>query len=259
MFLKHFVQANLGIGLCVLVPLPLIQLPRSPTEIFGASKYKFRWLEVLSKGVFYIPEAARIDIVGWGDQMIKQKAYTILSIAFESNDRVLAAKTPLSEDDMDMVINYNKASQFLLESIRGAYVFNPIFPKVTYKEDPSRARVFHDLSTFMLKQIIRTINDDLGGFSELEIRLLRAAESYLKEAINTNENALILSPGQFKTTIVRNIGTAYNNLGLTLNFLGEIEEARNMYEIALKLVPHDRLILENMEAIHRNASYVRQK
>ena len=247
--------ANIGVGLNALVPVPAVKPPTTAS----LPECSPGWLDVLSKGVSYIPEETKVDINGWDNQMVKERACTLVRIALEKNDTVLVRNTLPAGGDMDTVINYNKAAQFLLESIKGRYIFNPVFPEVTYDEDPSRARMFHDLSTFLLNKIIKTINDDFVGFSTLDIKLLNAAEGYLRAAISTNENALILSPEKFRDTIVRNIGAAYNNLGLVLNLRGDMQQARKMYEKALRLAPDDRRILENMEAIHKNASYIRQQ
>ncbi|NVM22373.1 MAG: tetratricopeptide repeat protein [Desulfobacterales bacterium] len=262
MFLKQFVRANLGVWLYLLAPIPTEKLSTLATDIRRLSNDPCwldpYWLEVLSRGVSYIPEEVKVDISGWDKHITKEKAYAALKIALEQNERVLSGEIPPSEKNMDTIISYNKTAQFLLENVEGKYIINPVFPEVTYREDPARARMLHDLSIFILNNTLSSIDDQFAGFSNLDLALLRSAESYLREAIKTNQNAVALSPARFKGAIIRNIANAYNNLGIVLSFLGDVRQAYRMYEKALELTPDDTDILNNVEAIEKNASYIRQ-
>lgn len=230
------------------IPLNEQQTPRPPY-----------WLRVLSQGVSFIPEPLKIDTDSWGKDAIKDRAYAALNIALKQTQRVRSGEIPSSDENMTEVINNGKYGQFLLESLREKYEFTQDFPPLTYKSDPVRARFFCELSRSILHQVMTTV-DSAGftAFSDFDIKLLKSAESYLREAINTFQNAIPIAPQRYRVAITLNLASSYNNLGLTLNFLGDIGGAREMYARALQIKPNDDSVRKNMGSITENASYIKQ-
>jgi tetratricopeptide (TPR) repeat protein len=239
-----------------MAPIPRPRLPwRSWAR--GAAR-PHPWLQVLAEGVAYIPLSAKIDTRGWHNETLRKTASSVLDLAFQQNDYALSGPSLPAAEEMDEIVNTNKRGQFLLESIDGSYVFNPLFPEVTCREDPFRAQIFHDLAAFIVKNTLALIREDFNGFSASDLRLLHSAQNYLLEAIVINESAAALSPERFRNKLVGNIATGYNNLGLVLSFLGDTKRAYQMYTRALDLKPDHEEIVQNLEAIDRNAAYIRQ-
>ncbi len=218
------------------------------------------WLRVLSQGVSFIPEPLKMDIDSWGKDAIRDRAYGALNLALKQTQSVRSGEIASSDENMNEVINNGKYGQFLLESLREKYEFTQDFPPLTYKSDPVRARLFCELSRSILRHVMTTV-DSAGftAFSDFDIKLLKSAESYLREAIDTFQSAIPLAPQRYKVAIMLNLASSYNNLGLTLNFLGDIGGAREMYARALQIKPNDESVRKNMGSITENASYIKQK
>lgn len=218
------------------------------------------WLRVLSQGVSFIPEPLKMDIGSWGKDAIKERAYGALNLALKQTQSVRSGEMPSSDENMNEVINNGKYGQFLLESLREKYEFTQDFPPLTYKSDPVRARLFSELSRSILSHVMTNV-DSAGftAFSDFDIKLLKSAESYLREAIDTLQSAIPIAPQRYKFAIMLNLASSYNNLGLTLNFLGDIGGAREMYARALQIKPNDENVRKNMVSIAENASYIKQK
>jgi len=259
-FIKRCLSASAGISLFSIIPFPTLKnyLPPSKNGIpFQGQPY---WREVLSRGVSFIPAKARIDIHGWSNDDLRGKAYYALRIAFEQNEDILLRRTQRSEKEMGIIVDNNKFGQFLLEAIKGKYLFCESLTAITFHQDPIRARIFYDLSSMAINHIITKVDKfRFNGFTESDIHLLRSAETYLREGVQTSKNAMEIFPDRFRNLLRSNIGTGYNNLGLTLNLLGEIDRAYQMYRIALEWNPDDNNVISNLEAIHENAVYMHQK
>ena len=260
LFLKQSLSALTGIGLFSIIPLPLLKdhlLLLNEPIIIERQPY---WLEVLSRGVSFIPPKAKIDISDWSNDELREKAYYTLRIAFKQNRQILTGNLRWSEKDMGIIIDNNKFGQFLLERIKGKYMFSEELEPITYHQDPIRARIFYDLSSILMKYVIMQIDKGwFRGFTDFDIKLLRSAEGYLREGIRTNESSMDLFPDKYRRILKYNIGTGYNNLGLTLNFLGDIDQAYEMYQIALQYNPDDDNITSNLNDIHENATYIQKR
>ena len=106
MFLRQLLFANIGVGLHALVPLPTFN------PLMSAAPYEDcpGWVEVLSKGVSYIPDEAKKDIDGWDNDRIKKEALELLRIALKKNEGILEGNVSLPENGMDGIVNHNKTN-----------------------------------------------------------------------------------------------------------------------------------------------------
>jgi tetratricopeptide (TPR) repeat protein len=112
----------------------------------------------------------------------------------------------------------------------------------------------------LIRHVIIKVDEAwFNGFKDFDIKLLRSAETYLREGTQISKKAMEIFPDRFRNLLKSNIGTGYNNLGLVLNLLGDIEQAYKMYQIALEWNPNDNNVTRNLEAIHENAIYIHQK
>lgn len=259
-FIKRCLSASAGVGFFSLFPMPIFKHYLPPYKDSISVQGQPYWLEVLSRGVSFIPKKARVDIHGWSDDDLRGKAYYALRIAFDQNGDILFRESQRSEKEMGIIIDNNKFGQFLLEHTSGAYIFSEGLTPITFQEDPFRARIFYDLSSMLIRHVIIKVDEAwFNGFKDFDIKLLRSAETYLREGTQISKKAMEIFPDRFRNLLKSNIGTGYNNLGLVLNLLGDIEQAYKMYQIALEWNPNDNNVTRNLEAIHENAIYIHQK
>ena len=179
-----------------------------------------------------------------------------MRVAFKQNGDILSKKSRYTEKEMGVIIDNNKFGQFLLERTKGPYAFSEELSSITFYEDPFRARIFYDLSGIIINHIMTKVDGSwFNGFIDFDFKLLLSAETYLREAIQISKNVMQIFPDRFQGLLRSNIGTGYNNLGLALNLLGNVEEAFKMYRMALEWNPSDDNITRNLKAIHENAVY----
>lgn len=74
-----------------------------------------------------------------------------------------------------------------------------------------------------------------------------------------NEHAYDLCAAELKEVITANTGSSYNNLGLILSYLGEVQQAQEAFAKALELRPDNRAILRNLEDMDANGLIVRRR
>ena len=237
---------------------PHQQTPTKPLSASIADHHPY-WLRVLAQGASFIPEPLKMDTSSWADDEIKARAYTALNRALLESKNIRTGQTPPTNANMNRLIDWSKRGQFLLARVREKYEFTRDFPLVTHTSDPIRARLFNELSRSILSHVIGIIdNPGFQGFEDFDISLLKSAEGYLREAIITLKNAHSIAPDRYRSAIMLNISGGYNNLGLTLNLLGDTRGAKEMYEKALEISPDDEQIKKNMDSILQNASYRRR-
>jgi hypothetical protein len=224
--LKHLLQVVGGLKIFALLPpVALKELPflRDQGPLIPVPY----WLQVLSRGINYIPQKAAPEIKQWEDVTLQQKAYQVLDRAIETNLRV--HDTPLTPPTSDMnqiVIDY-KTSQYLIEHIQKPYSFSNDFPPITFLQDPMRAKIFYDLALVILNQIIGiTQESEFERFTVFEIKLLQSAEAYLREGIKTIESAHRIAPDYFKSILKESVDKGYDYLEFTLKLLEQVNFSR---------------------------------
>ena len=214
------------------------------------------WKQTLAKGVSFIPEKIKQDLSELEDKALLQDALYLIKDSIQYNRALVQGDLKRTNSNMNNTVDLSKKSQYFQQNIDFEYKFSKSFPKVSYQEDPTRARIFQDLAGFVLDDIMKTL--DQPGFhalNDFEVEFLKGAEDYLETAIKINEKAYDLSPDNFKEQLQNSIGSGYNNLGLTLNFLGRLGEAKEMYEKALDMKPEDENIRQNIKNLRANGIY----
>ncbi|MBN2298190.1 MAG: hypothetical protein JXM72_06325 [Deltaproteobacteria bacterium] len=241
--LKQLVKSMAGTGLYCLMPtgFPALSISRLHEET-----HPF-WLEVLSRGVHYVPEYIKSFFNGWEDHDMNESVRYALHLTLTRNRRALAGGDLPCEKEMDEMIENNKASQFLFQYVKEANASLNARPEVIYGYDVYCAQMFYDVSTFVLRSNMNNHNEILfARLSEFDIQLLISNISYLEEAIRISEHMYILVDEESRSKISKNIGSYYNSMGLSLSLLGDMRAAGKMYRRALEFRPGDTSILENM-------------
>jgi len=241
-------------------PLPQVILPKSGiNEDISENPNPF-WLEVLSRGHTFIPEKSIIDISNWDNEKIRKSAHKSLRLALTQNRQIVRKEIESNDKNMNIVITNNKVTQYLIEKIKGRYVCFEKFPPVTFREDPSRGRLFFDLASFILIHVIHMVNNpNFDKFDDFDITLLKSSVGYSNESVKIQLTAIEIAPEQYKKTMVVNLGCAYNNLGLAINFLGDTVTAHKHYCKALELSPGNTDVRRNIKAIEQKANYIGRK
>ena len=241
--LKKLIKGIAGSGMYCLIPTGFrpLRISFSHKEIYP------NWLEVLSKGVHYVPEYIKAFFNDWEDPDMNDSVRYAFYLTLTRNKRALAQGTLPSEKEMDEMIESNKASQYLFQYVKEANTGMNARPEVIYGHDACCAQMFYDVSTFVLRNMMNNQKNVLfAKLSEFDIRLLNSNISYLEEAIRISEHVYILQDEELRPQTRNNIGSYYNSLGLTQSFLGDMSAAGKMYLRALEFRPGDTLILDNM-------------
>ena len=119
----------------------------------------------------------------------------------------------------------------------------------------------YEIQTYKTQEFINIDNYILDAIEKSKVNEGRALIfcTHTTAGITINENVSEIIPDKLKTHFRYNIGTGYNNLGLVLNLLGDVVQAYEMFEIALKLKPDDVNITRNIDSINENSDYIQQK
>ena len=258
-FLKRFYRWGSTVGIFAIAPVPLIALPKIPPVKDIIEKPHPFWLKVLSRGPNFIPKRSVFNIIGWDNDKVLKLGLRVLAIALKQNRQFFQGQFDTSDRKRDIIISNNKVAQYLLEKVVGTYISTSTFPPVRYSEDPARARQFYYLSAFIIRHIIKRINKpDFYGFNNFEIDLLNSSADYSRENIAISLRAINIAPENVKNKMISDLGAAYNNLGLAINFMGDVVNTKELYDLALKLKPGDIDIQRNILAIEQNACYIRK-
>jgi tetratricopeptide (TPR) repeat protein len=255
-FLKGLITAAAGTGLNSFIPLPL-NLPATAALSREIRPY---WLEVLSKGVRYFPENIVSYFSDWSRDQLKGSAHYSLALTLGGNKRLLAGTSLPREREMDEVVERNKTTQYLYESLMLLEAEEGVDTGTAHVDDPYYARLLYDLSGFILRDVMKMIEDpSFSGFRPFDITLLDSCLTYVRESISLNEDAYALCAVDLREAIRVNIGSGYNNLGLTLSYLGEVQQAQDAFGKALELRPDNSAILRNLRDMDANGLIIRRK
>ncbi|MRR14458.1 hypothetical protein EG833_03325 [archaeon] len=255
-FLSSLLRAFAGAGMYSFIPMPF------PQVTIGSIKEETHpyWLDVLSRGIDYFPENIVSFFSGWSaDQFTESTQYALL-LTLNQNKRTLANAGLPPDREMDQVIEINKTTQYIFDQLKKINLDRNSLPEVTYGNDAFHARLLYDLSAYILRNIVRSVDEP--GFTELsdfDMALLDSGTTYLEEAIRMSENVYIISDADFKEILTMNLGAYYNNLGLTVSYLGEMEQADRYFRKALEYRPDDELIIENLQNMNSKLLFIRKK
>lgn len=203
------------------------------------------------------PENITSFFSGWNEEQFKDSAQYALFLTLNQNKRVLTQTAIPTDKEMDQVVESNKTTQFMFEKVKLTNLATNADPQTTYGNDPLHARVLYDLSSFVLRDISETVEDPLfTGFSNFDVMLLDSGTTYLKEAIALSENAYIYIDDNLKEILCRNIGSYYNCLGLSLSYLGDIQQAQSAFLRALEFRPEDASVLQNLREMDANGLFI---
>jgi tetratricopeptide (TPR) repeat protein len=253
-FLKGLFSAAGSAGLCSVIPLPLLPLGKASLS----RDVRPYWLDVLSKGERYFPENIVSFFSDWSHAQLNESAHYSLLLTLGRNRRVLGGQGLPGEREMDETVEGCKTTQFLYESLRLLQAGQE--PGAVHEDDPYHARLLYDLSSFIIRDVMRKIEDpSFSGFSPFEIALLQSGLTYVRKSISVNEDAHALCDEDFKEVLRVNIGSCYNNLGLALSYLGDVQEARDAFTKALELRPGSSAILRNMRDMDSNGLIIHRK
>jgi hypothetical protein len=254
-FLKGLITAAAGASLNSFIPLPF--KPPGTAPITGGMKPY--WLEVLSKGVRYFPENIVAYFSDWSAVRLRESAHYSLVLTLGGNRTLLANAGLPGQREMDEIVERNKTTQYLYESVgRSETVEGET--DVWAGDEPYHARLLYDLSTFMLRFTMDKVEgESFEGFAPFDIALLNSCISYVREAIVLNEDSLVLCGQDFQEVLRVNTGSCYNNLGLALSYLGDVQGAQEAFGKALEFRPDNRAILRNLKDMDANGLIVRRR
>lgn len=215
------------------------------------------WLRVLSKGWRHFPEICTTDTSDWTQEQIRKSNYYVTNRALKKHRKIREGELRKTEINMDEAIKYSKQAQFIQEKIEGKYHFMDGFPDITYREDPSRARIFKALSDYILDNVNETIwESDFDGLGQFDMKLLGTAKGYLERYIELSKNTLDICPEEHSDFFTQHVGFGYNNLGLVVNYLGDRDEAKELYQKAKEILPENEDVDSNLKNIDINAQYI---
>ncbi len=255
-FLSAFLKACAGAGMYCFIPMPF---PQVTIASIKEETHPY-WLDVLSRGIHYFPENIVSFFSGWSADQYSESTRYALFLTLNQNKRTLANEGLPPDRDMDQIIESNKTTQYIFDRIKKINLEKNSLPEITYGNDAFHARLLYDLSTYILRDIIRSVDEP--GFTELsdfDIDLLDSGTTYLEEAIRMSEHAYVISDDEFKEVLTINLGACYNNLGLTLGYLGDMEQADRYFRKALEYRPDDELIIENLQNMDSKPLFIRRK
>jgi len=255
-FLDRLMKAAAGAGLYAFIPVSLPSLKPSLLE----EDIRPYWLEVLSKGIGYFPQNIISFFSTWSsDQFLESSQYALL-LTLNQNKRLLTSEKLPPDREMDQITESNKTTQYIFSILKNHFLEQNAGPDITYGNDPFHARLLYDMSSFMLRDIIEGTEDTPDAvLDDFDINLLNSCASYLEEAIRMSEHSFILCDDSYKDILIRNIGSYYNNLGLTLSYLGDNEKADQVFRRALEFRPDDDGILRNMHELNSNTMFHHKK
>jgi tetratricopeptide (TPR) repeat protein len=256
-FLKGLITAAAGAGLNSFIPLPLQTL--DPSSL--SREIRPYWLEVLSRGARYFPGNIVSRFSDWSGDQLREAAHYSLILTLARNRETLAGSRLPGEREMDEAVERNKAVQYLYESLRRTHEKGkPEEEDDGRDDDPYYARVLHDLSSFMIRHIVKEADDQsFGGFSPFDITLLHSCLTYVRESIGLNEDAYVLCGEDLRETLKGNIGSCYNNLGLALSYLGDVQQAQAAFMKALEHRPDNGAILRNLHDMDSNGLIIHRR
>ncbi len=209
------------------------------------------WLEILAKGVDYIPQKAKVNIKTSTNKRIIKDAYDSAEYAFKQNKNVLSGNWLMIDEVMNTIVPNNKIVQFLFQNIKGKYMYEKGFPKVTQKEDPTKAKLFSDMARFVLEKIETTRKKpDFTGYDDFEIKLLNSATGYLKRVIDIINRADSIAPANYKKGFAYSIAFSYKDLGNAYIYLGDIAAAKRCYKKGLEYDPNNEELKSNLKYLN---------
>jgi tetratricopeptide (TPR) repeat protein len=255
-FLRGLFTAAAGASLNSFIPLPLKPL------VTGSLTREARpyWLEVLSKGVRFFPENIVSRFSDWGPDRLRESSHYTLVLTLGQNRKMLAGTGMPGDREMDGTVERNKTAQYLYESFRLAEAEEDEESDGVHADDPFHARLLYDLSSFILRHTMDRVDDpSFEGFTPFDTTLLGSGLTYVREAINLNEDASVLCGSDLREVLTSNTGSCYNNLGLTLSYLGEVQQAQAAFGKALELRPDNRAILRNLHDMDANGLIIRRR
>lgn len=255
-FLKGLITAAAGASLNSFIPLPLKSIVTG-TLTREARPY---WLDVLSKGVSYFPDNIVSRFSDWSEDRIRESAHYTLALTIGMNKKMLAGNSLPGEREMDGMVERNKSAQYLYQSFRLFEAEGDEESDGVHADDPYHARLLHDLSSFILRRMMDRVDDlSFEGFTPFDTTLLGSCLTYVREAISLNEDACVVGRADLREVLRSNIGSCYNNLGLTLSYLGEVQQAQEAFGKALRFRPDNRAILRNLHDMDANGLIIRRK
>lgn len=253
-FLKGLITATAGLN--SFIPLPFETLKKTSLD-HDLHPY---WQEVLSKGVQFFPKNIVSRYSDWTIEQMEGSAHYTLILTLGRNRKILASPGLPGDREMDEVVELNKATQHLYESLRYARTGQENEDEENHNDDTCYARLLYDDSCFILRNIMGKVEDQsFTGFSPFDLALLGSGLTFTRESIRMNEYAYDLCAEDFKEVIAANIGSGYNNLGLGLSYLGDVQQAQEAFAKALELRPDNRAILRNIQDMDANGLIVHRK
>lgn len=254
-FLSGLMKTIAGTSLYSFLP---VSLPLLDPAALVADPRPY-WLDVLSKGIRFYPENITAFFSGWSEAQFLDSAQYALFLTLGQNKRALANTGARSDKEMDHIVENNKTTQYMFDNVKRAHLAKNADPQTTYGNDPFHARMLSDLSSFILRNIEDKLEvSSIDTFSDFDIMLLNSGTTYLEEAIRLSEHAYIFYEDNLKEVLRSNIGSYYNNLGLTLSYLGDIPQAHKVFLRALEFRPDDTSILDNIRDMDSKGINIRK-
>lgn len=102
----------------------------------------------------------------------------------------------------------------------------------------------------------KMLGEDFLRFDAFDVELIESSLTYFNRACTTLENAYDIAPERYREPLNRTQALCHTYLGLSYNFLGDLETALWHYLHALELKPYDGTISTLIRNIEKNASYL---
>jgi tetratricopeptide (TPR) repeat protein len=255
-FLSGLLTAAAGAGLNAFMPLPVRLLGTASPE----SEIRPYWLEVLSRGVGYFPENISAYFSDWTPAQLKGSAHCSLTITLDMNRRVLASPSLPGQGEMDKAVERSKTTQCLYERLMRLDSGDGAGPGPASTDGLYHGRLLYDLSGFIIRHTMEKVDSPwFTGFSPFDTTLLGSCLTYVRESIRIGQDASDASPEELRDALMGSLGSCYNNLGLALSYLGEVQQAQEAFTRALELRPNNRAILRNLEDMDAKGLIVHRK
>jgi tetratricopeptide (TPR) repeat protein len=161
---------------------------------------------------------------------------------------------------MDEAVERGKTAQCLYEKVRHQDGGVDTGPGAARTDDLYHGRLLYDLSSFIIRHTMEQVESPwFTGFRPFDTTLLGSCLTYVRESIRISRDASSTCPEELREALKGSMGSCYNNLGLALSYLGEVQQAQEAFARALEFRPNNRAILRNLEDMDSHGLIVHRK